>query len=340
MAEIPLQDVDSIRYPRRRPWLVLTVVTVVCGVVLWLVLRPAPPPREDSPFEEEASPVSEPVAAAPAATAAVVPARAPSTAPAAVRTPSAPPPAAVAASMAEGARLEALHPQQPDALAQAHAVYQKLLSSSLDAATRAEVEKRLGRIGVELVTTPVPWPGVKIDYVVQKGDSIDRIARKFGTTKELIGRSNQITTPDRIKVGDRMRILNKKFSIEVSKTRNEQLILLDGAFFKRYQVGTGKFGKTPVGTFAVSDRIKEPVWWKPDGKEVPFGHPENILGTRWMAIKAKGDTPDARGYGIHGTWADDSIGKAESAGCIRMHNKDVEELFELIPLGTSVTISE
>ena len=59
-----------------------------------------------------------------------------------------------------------------------------------------------------------------------------------------------------------------------------------------------------------------------------------------MAIRATGDTLPVRGYGIHGTWDDNSIGKSESAGCIRMHNRDVEELYTLVTVGTPVEIKD
>ena len=49
---------------------------------------------------------------------------------------------------------------------------------------------------------------------------------------------------------------------------------------------------------------------------------------------------DSRGLGIHGTADDSSIGKSLSAGCVRMHNKDVEELFALVPVGTVVEVVE
>jgi lipoprotein-anchoring transpeptidase ErfK/SrfK len=118
----------------------------------------------------------------------------------------------------------------------------------------------------------------------------------------------------------------------------ELVLYLNDRFFKRYPVGIGKESRTPLGTFAVSDRIVEPVWWRPDGRQIPFGNPENILGTRWLALRATAGTADVKGYGIHGTWDDKSIGKAESAGCVRMKNSDVEQLFDLVPLGTPVTI--
>jgi len=45
-----------------------------------------------------------------------------------------------------------------------------------------------------------------------------------------------------------------------------------------------------------------------------------------------------KGYGIHGTNAPGSIGHNVSHGCIRMRNRDVEELFELMAVGDSVEL--
>jgi lipoprotein-anchoring transpeptidase ErfK/SrfK len=149
-----------------------------------------------------------------------------------------------------------------------------------------------------------------------------------------------LMNPDLIRAGDLLKIFTGKFAVAVSKSRNDLVLYMNGQFFKRYPVGTGQYGKTPTGTFKITERIKEPVWWRPDGKEIPYGDPQNILGTRWMTLRATGETPDVKGYGIHGTWDESSIGKAESAGCVRMKNGDVEELFALVPVGTTVTITD
>ncbi len=215
----------------------------------------------------------------------------------------------------------------------------ELLKQPLEPAVREEVEKRAGRVNMELVMTPAAMPE-KQEYVVQSGDSLEKIAKKSGTTVDLVQKSNMLRSHV-IKMGDRLMVLSGKFALKVSKSKNDMVVTLNDEFFCRYAVGTGKFGKTPIGSFVIVDKIKEPVWWRPDGKEIPYGDAENILGTRWMSIKASGSgTPDVKGYGIHGTWDDNSIGKAESAGCIRMRNQDVEQLFVLVPMGTVVTITE
>ena len=64
---------------------------------------------------------------------------------------------------------------------------------------------------------------------------------------------------------------------------------------------------------------------------VPPDSPKNILGSRWMGISEPG-------YGIHGTRDPDSIGQAVTAGCVRMLNEDVEELYAIVPIGTEIAI--
>ena len=181
-------------------------------------------------------------------------------------------------------------------------------------------------------------------YVVQSGDSLSKIKKKFNTTIELIKLLNDRET-DLIRVGERLLVFkgsnaNDKnaFSIIVSKSKNTLDLMLHERLFKRYSVGTGKFGKTPEVAFFVYDKIEAPPWTRPsDNKVIEYGDPENVLGTRWFALKSP-KNPELTGFGIHGTWERDSIGYQSSDGCVRMFNEDVEELFKLIPRNTIVKI--
>lgn len=62
-------------------------------------------------------------------------------------------------------------------------------------------------------------------------------------------------------------------------------------------------------------------------------NPGGAFGTRWMRLSCPWG-----GYGIHGTDNPSSIGSAASHGCIRMHNRDVEAVYAVVPLGTPVNI--
>ncbi|MCF7847893.1 MAG: L,D-transpeptidase family protein [Kiritimatiellales bacterium] len=226
--------------------------------------------------------------------------------------------------------------RQADQPAQARDALYKLLEMNLPEARQREVIALLGEVNIQLLCSPIPMAG-KEYYAIQSGDSLDRIARKFKTTIALLKKMNGMTS-DQIRRGERMLVFSGLFTIQVKKSTNEMDLLLDGALFKRYRVGTGKFNKTPAVEFTIIDKIENPAWWK-DGKVIEYGDPENVLGSRWMKIESA-THPEIKGYGIHGTKEPESIGKQSSAGCIRMLNEEVEELFDLVPRNTLVTIAD
>ncbi|MEI8243870.1 MAG: L,D-transpeptidase family protein [bacterium] len=225
-----------------------------------------------------------------------------------------------------------------DDLAAARRRYLELLERGNLGAAATFVEQRLGEIGMTLVLTPRLMPE-KTEYTVKRGESVDRIARQFNVTAEWLARANDIRNPERLQPGQRVRVLNApRFAITVNRGANELRLFLNDHLLKRYAVGTGRRGETPPGAYAIRSRQERPAWWHPDGRKIPYGHRENILGTRWMSLQATGTTATVRGYGIHGTWNDADIGQSATAGCIRMRNPDVEELCLIVPEGTPVRI--
>lgn len=113
--------------------------------------------------------------------------------------------------------------------------------------------------------------------------------------------------------------------------RHRKLALIEnGAVKKVYPVGVGAAkSPSPAGMFEVKNRLVKPTYYHP-GKVVAAGA-DNPLGTRWIGLSSKG-------YGIHGTNVESSIGKAASHGCIRMHRKDLEDLFANVQVGDQVEI--
>ena len=114
---------------------------------------------------------------------------------------------------------------------------------------------------------------------------------------------------------------------------DRKLVLYEGEHALRvYDVAVGKRSTpSPQGKFAIINRVPNPTWYGPAGV-VPPGK-SNPLGSRWMGLSVKG-------YGIHGTNVPSSIGKAASHGCIRMRKQDLEELFEMVTVGTTVELED
>ncbi|HHX24742.1 MAG TPA: L,D-transpeptidase family protein, partial [Thermoanaerobacterales bacterium] len=99
---------------------------------------------------------------------------------------------------------------------------------------------------------------------------------------------------------------------------------------KTYPVAIGRStSQTPIGDFKVINKAKNPTWFPRGRDPIPPG-PSNPLGTRWMGFK--------NGYGIHCNNNPSVIGTMASAGCVRLYNQDVEELYEKVSVGTTVKI--
>ncbi|MCX6353687.1 MAG: L,D-transpeptidase family protein [Candidatus Aureabacteria bacterium] len=209
---------------------------------------------------------------------------------------------------------------------------QKVVEEYPESAVAGQARKKMGDLYIALLFSG-QGEGTE-EYRVRRGDSLQAIAKRFGTTVELIKEMNKGTIKgNSLRPNDRLKVCTTEFSIVADKSANTLSLKAGDRVVKVYSVGTGKQGSTPVGEFSIINKISEPDWFKPGGKTVPFGDPENVLGTRWMGI----DSPT---YGIHGTWQPDTIGKQASAGCIRMLNKEVEELYTIVPMGTQVRIVE
>lgn len=111
---------------------------------------------------------------------------------------------------------------------------------------------------------------------------------------------------------------NLSILIEVDKKQLSIIDLSSNKIIKNYVVATGKPGTpTPLGTFKIIEKAR----WG------------GGFGSRWMGL----DVPWGK-YGIHGTNKPGSIGFNASAGCIRMRNKDVEELYSIVDYNTIVAI--
>lgn len=123
----------------------------------------------------------------------------------------------------------------------------------------------------------------------------------------------------------------------------------DNASARRYGIGVGKAGLAWSGAAEVGRKAKWPGWKPTDNmiRRAPEkyaryadgvpGGPNNPLGSRALYLYRQGrDTY----YRIHGTTEPWTIGKAVSNGCIRMINEHVEDLYERVPVGATVVVSQ
>lgn len=212
----------------------------------------------------------------------------------------------------------------------AKGAYQQIISEHPDYEKVEEIQNKLGDLNIKIIFSTEQTPQT-VMYQVQPGDSLGKLAKQYHTTKELIQKSNGLKS-DVIRVGQKLRIWNAPFSVAVNKSQNILILKSGQEVIKTYRVATGKDNSTPTGRFTIATRIVNPVWYKAGSAPIPPESPENELGSRWMGFE---EDPH---YGIHGTLHPQAIGGYDTAGCVRLTNSNVEELFDFLPVGTQVVI--
>jgi lipoprotein-anchoring transpeptidase ErfK/SrfK len=121
-----------------------------------------------------------------------------------------------------------------------------------------------------------------------------------------------------------------KRQVLVSVPDRKLVVMQNGAVLRVFEVAVGAdVSPSPSGTFEIVRRLTEPTYYHA-GVVIPAGD-DNPLGPRWVGLNKKG-------YGIHGTNAPRSIGKAASHGCIRMRNRDIVQFFAMVSVGDTVEI--
>lgn len=205
---------------------------------------------------------------------------------------------------------------------------------------RAFIERQIGNVNTTLVFGDRPMPE-KTTHTVAAGDVISKLARRYGNTQDYLLRANGIEKPESLRIGRVIWVLKAPvFELTVFKRSNSAVLTLNGRFFKRYETGHGRPELIPSGTYVIRSRTKDPSYNTAQNETVPFRHPQNILGSRWVALSATGATPETPGLGLHGTWNESSLGRPSEVGRVRFRNADIEELCALMPDGSAVNITD
>jgi len=118
--------------------------------------------------------------------------------------------------------------------------------------------------------------------------------------------------------------------ILVSIPDRKLAVIEQGKVIRTFPVSVGaSVSPSPTGEFTIVHRIANPTYYHP-GVVIPAGS-DNPIGPRWIGLSQ-------HGYGIHGTNQPESIGHAASHGCIRLRNRDIKQLFEMVRVGDVVEI--
>lgn len=181
-----------------------------------------------------------------------------------------------------------------------------------------------------------------IIHRVSRGDSLEKIARKYHTTRQFLQKFNHIDDPDTIRIGQKIYCFAAD-SWSVTISRGKSYLLVD-RIFNGQAVPFAIFpclsdSNICRDELVISRRFSEPFLVDGQGRKFAPGTPENPFGEGQLTLARK-NTPDLHlAYSIHGKGPDpQALSSSLKNGSVALDNPDIELLYCLLPEKTAVQI--
>jgi LysM repeat protein len=208
----------------------------------------------------------------------------------------------------------------------ARAAYEHFLET-YPASTRLDAARDdLGEVNVAIYFSSGPSPD-KQAYVIRPGDTLARIEHKLKTSGDEIMRTNNITDPRRLRLGDTLYISHPDFSIVIDRKARIVTLYNHARFFKQYHPTGWTVPPVKGNPAPIAGKVTELASFK-NGQRVAFGSHDYDDSSHWVQI-----TPG--GYTLY---TDPAQGGEKANSGIPLSSSDMDELSALLTRGVPVTI--
>jgi len=166
-------------------------------------------------------------------------------------------------------------------------------------------------------------------HVVKPGETLPAIAEGYHVPWELLAKINGVQDPEQLLPGQVLKVLPGPFRAVIDLDRFELTLLLDDLYAGRFPIGVGRDHPRLEGTYEVLAKARYPQYSGPAGT-FSSGDPNNPLGDRKLDLGS--------GVAIHGTNDPRNVGAVGGPGTICLGQKDVEDVYDILSIGSRVVI--
>ncbi len=168
-------------------------------------------------------------------------------------------------------------------------------------------------------------------HVVQAGETLETIGQRYGIPGQLLAKINGIADAANLAPGQELKVLRGPFASVVNLSGQELTLLVDGHYAGRFPLQlAGSSEGIEAGQYEVQEKIADPTYYPPEGGVYPASSPENPYGSRWIGLGGE--------LGIHGSSDSTAQTANPPRGSIRLSQRDVEDVFDILSVGSQVII--
>lgn len=166
-------------------------------------------------------------------------------------------------------------------------------------------------------------------YTVQSGDTLPQIAQKYDVPWELLAKINGIAQPDQLAPGTQLKVVRGPFEAAVRLQRRELVLMVQGRYAGRFQVGVGRDAQGCEGVYQVREKGLNPRYYSDQGV-IEANDPRNPLGPKWLGLEGR--------LGIHAARDPAAFNDPQAPGAIFLTPQDMDDVFDILSIGSRVVI--
>jgi hypothetical protein len=170
---------------------------------------------------------------------------------------------------------------------------------------------------------------LETSYKAGPRESLEDIAKLHGISTELLASINQIPAPYVLLPNAELKVLRGPFRAEINLTTKEFTLYLDNMFAGQFPVSIGSDIKEIDGGFNIMSKQTNRNYYAANGGTVSHTDPNNPYGKHWLDL--------GQDLCIHGSPAAENS-PLSNAGCISLSPRDAEDVYNILTVGSKVTI--
>lgn len=166
-------------------------------------------------------------------------------------------------------------------------------------------------------------------HTVEPGETLERIAERYGVPWRLLAKINGLAQPEQLTPGQSLKVIRGPFEARIYLSRRELVLFVRDCYAGRFSLTVGSDAATAPGVYRVCEKFESPSYYTPTGV-ISSGDPGNPLGRLWIGLGGR--------LGIHGPGQSDLPQHPNPPGAFILSEKDIEDVYDILSVGSQVTI--
>ena len=201
---------------------------------------------------------------------------------------------------------------------------------SLSPAETQEVDLLLSQLAGSVIYSTEPR--LEPPYMVQAGENLKEIAQKYDVPWQLLAKINRVTSPDGLQPGQQLKVVRGPFSALVDLSQRRLTLMLDRRYAGQFPIEVDPTTSVEEGHWTINQKLITPGNVGPAGSASAAPSDQKSI---MMTNTSGGASQIAILRGANSS----APGLTDPAGrVIRLKTQDVEDVYDILSLGSQVVI--